>query len=134
MPNADTGKIRVLVVEDDDLNRQSLAEVLEMEGFRVTVAANGAQAVAKLEAELPHLILLDMKMPVMNGWEFLAEIQRRPDWTAIPIIVESAVGEPEDPLPAGVAMSVTKPYEVDKLLESIRRLTGQVRQRAGGAT
>jgi len=81
----------VLLVEDDPDSREALAALLEMSGRQVLSAGNGREAVEHLEKGLrPALILLDLMMPVMSGWEFLEERVRHPEWGAIPVVVLSA--------------------------------------------
>ena len=80
----------ILVVEDDQDTREGLAEVLAVAGYLVRTAANGKIALEQARENRPDLIVLDLAMPVMNGWQFL-EVQRRdPRLAAIPVIVASA--------------------------------------------
>jgi DNA-binding response OmpR family regulator len=82
-----------LIVEDDRDISKSLRDILELEGYRVTQAANGKEAMLKLHADQPGLILLDLMMPVMNGWQFL-EANQGDDLLAVtPVIVVSAYGD-----------------------------------------
>lgn len=83
----------VLVVEDDEGVRTSLVELLESAGYRAAGARNGRDALACLEEVRPDLILLDMVMPVMDGFEFLARLRRDPRWAGIPLIITSELGE-----------------------------------------
>jgi CheY-like chemotaxis protein len=87
----------VLVVEDNEDIRESVAEVLRMEGFYVHTASDGKDALQKLENLSEPLILLDMMMPVMNGWEFLEARKAHPVYRDYPVVVVSAV-------PAGKAL------------------------------
>ena len=84
----------VLIVDDTRDARDGLADVLEAEGIPALRAANGEEALAQLsEGALPGLILLDLMMPVMSGWEFRSRLQERPDWAGIPIVVMSGVDD-----------------------------------------
>jgi two-component system chemotaxis response regulator CheY len=87
----------ILVVEDNQDIREAVAEVLEMEGFSVHTAAHGQEALEKLPLLPDPLILLDMMMPVMNGWEFLEARQLNAVFAEYPVVVVSA-------LPAGKAL------------------------------
>ncbi len=80
----------VLVVEDDAATREVTRAILEKEGWAVTEAAHGHAALACMERERPCLILLDLMMPEMDGFEFAAQVRQRPEWRAIPIIVLTA--------------------------------------------
>ena len=80
----------VLVVEDDAATREMLQRMLEREGFAVAEAADGRAGLERVAEQLPSLILLDLLMPQMNGFEFLAELQSRPEWRSIPVVVVTA--------------------------------------------
>ena len=117
---------RVLVVEDDDSVALVLADLLEEEGFEVKRAANGRAGLDLLEAFRPQLVLLDLMMPILDGWGFRAQQrQLAPDLAQIPVLVLSgardAVKAADDLGAAGV---LAKPFEVDALAEAVRRLIG----------
>jgi CheY-like chemotaxis protein len=80
----------VLIIEDDEHTRGMLARVLAKAGWAVTEAEDGQQGLAALEANTPQLILLDLMMPVMDGFEFLREVRARPEWRDVPVIVVTA--------------------------------------------
>ena len=110
----------VLVVDDDHTIASAVRDSLEFEGFRVTTAVNGAEALEQIDADPPALILLDMRMPVMNGWEF-AEQYRRTGHAA-PVVVMTAAPnaqrwadeiEADDVLP--------KPFTLDDLISAVSR-------------
>ena len=84
------GTAPVLVVEDDADTREMLQRMLEREGFTVTEAADGRAGLDRVAEQRPSLILLDLLMPQMNGFEFLAELQTRPEWRSIPVVVVTA--------------------------------------------
>ena len=91
------GDCPVLVVEDDEAVRHTLGSVLEKHGWIVSEAANGAAALAMMEKETPELILLDLIMPEMDGFEFIAQLRQREAWRSIPVIVVTAKDlSPED--------------------------------------
>jgi CheY-like chemotaxis protein len=111
----------LLVVEDDGDLRTVMELMLADAGYRVRTAANGAEALHELARELPELILLDMRMPVMDGWSFAREFRARYDHQR-PIIVITAAEEA-----AGRAAAVeadgylSKPFELDDLLATVER-------------
>ena len=115
-------KGEVMVVEDDFAIRETLRELLEDEGYRVTWASNGREALARIREHAPRLILLDLMMPVMDGWEFRSAQQRDPELANIPVIVISADHALEqkvgDLSPAGW---LAKPFELDALLATVHR-------------
>ena len=80
----------VLVVDDDASNRELTRSMLEKEGWTVTEAENGMQALKSMERERPSLIFLDLMMPEMDGFEFASEVRRHPEWRSIPIVVVTA--------------------------------------------
>jgi len=81
---------RVLVVEDDPASREMLARLLQKEGLSVAEAENGSAALEQLARQIPSLILLDLMMPVMDGFEFLSVISREPQLATIPVVVVTA--------------------------------------------
>ena len=109
----------ILVVEDNDDVRDMMAITLELEGHRVLTAANGRQALVLLESGIePRLILMDLMMPVMNGWELRSALLEDPRFKDIPVVVISAIGqETVDQLEAG--MYLPKPIDVDTLLDVV---------------
>jgi len=111
----------VLVVDDDPDILEALAEILEGEGFEVRRARNGKEALERLEPVPPRLILLDLMMPVMDGWEFSQQMRRRPPVADLPIIVLSAdrnVGAKARDI--GAVGHLAKPFELTDLLEMVR--------------
>lgn len=114
---------RILLVEDDFSIRETIAELLEDEGFRVTCAANGREALARLASEEEtNLILLDLMMPVMDGSEFRRAQQRDPRISEIPVVVLSAGHGAERRAAALDAEAfLAKPFEVQSLLETVSK-------------
>jgi CheY-like chemotaxis protein len=110
----------IVVIDDDEDVREVLAELLVAEGYPVRCFANGAEALASLQRDSSaSLILLDMMMPVMNGWRFREEQTRDRRLARIPVIAMSALADVNPPpTPAPVAL-VAKPFNVDKLLARI---------------
>ena len=109
----------VLIVDDDPDLLDVTSFVIESEGIVVETARNGQEALAVLRAgELPGLVLLDLMMPVMNGWEFLAEVAKDPVLDAIPVVVLTAAEHAEVP---GAAEVLTKPMDLVALLRVVER-------------
>ncbi|NVJ06075.1 response regulator [Myxococcus sp. AM001] len=113
----------VLVVDDDPDILEALSEILEAEGFEIRRARNGKEALDRLEPEPPNLILLDLMMPVMDGWEFAQRMRQLPPEVArIPLIVLSAdrnVGSKASDI--GAVGHLAKPFELNDLLDMVRR-------------
>jgi CheY-like chemotaxis protein len=78
---------RILIVDDVPLGRDAIARLLRMEGYRTTVARNGAEALVKLKEQIPDLILLDHMMPEVDGLTFLSGIRRFPKWRGLPVMM-----------------------------------------------
>jgi two-component system chemotaxis response regulator CheY len=114
----------VLVIDDDSGIRDSLAECLEVEGYAVACASNGADGLERLRAERPNLILVDLLMPVMNGYQFLAEVRGDPALKGLPVVLMTgSTPRAGHPLPEADAM-LPKPFELDELLSLVRRFAG----------
>lgn len=117
----------LLIVEDNQVLREGLDEMLGLEGFAVYTAANGREALEKMSAIQPDLILSDIAMPVMDGFEFFRAVRSRPEWLAIPFIFLTARGEKEDVLSGkdlGAEDYLIKPLSREELLTAVRaRLT-----------
>ncbi len=113
----------VLFIEDDPALRETVTEVLEEEGYQVTSVPNGAEGLALLESSLqPGLILLDLMMPTMNGWEFFNQLQQHPQHAAIPVVVLSAVAEFQRRRgKLDVAEILPKPIDISRLLAAVDR-------------
>ena len=126
MSGPETGTRPVLVVDDEPDIRTFVRLALEDEGYGVVTAANGAEALEVLRATNPSLILLDLRMPGMDGREFVAAYRERESHAAsppVPIILVSASRLPEvDPEEFGADGVLHKPFDVDRLLESVARL------------
>jgi len=108
----------VLVVDDDAQIRDTVGEVLEDEGYEVLRAENGVRALELLEAAQPDLVLLDLMMPVMSGWEVLEKLNDRDELAHIPVVVISAMKAP------GVRMCLAKPIDLQHLLQVVQHYCG----------
>ena len=105
---------KILLVEDNELNHDMLSRRLTRRGFEVVIAVDGAQGVALALAESPDLILMDMSLPVMDGWEAAQRLKAAPETQVIPIIALTAhamAGDREKALAAGCDDYDTKPIE-----------------------
>jgi CheY-like chemotaxis protein len=109
---------RVLVVDDESDIRQAMAEILADEGYQVADAGDGAEALAKVRAFHPEVVLLDLMMPGMSGWDFLRAARGDPELSGIPVIVLSALGG-ERAIEAEAF--IEKPFDLDTLLRAVRR-------------
>jgi CheY-like chemotaxis protein len=124
----------IMVVDDDEDILVALSELLENEGFRVVAVPNGQVALDVLSrGELPDLILLDLMMPVMDGWKFRAEQLVNPTLAAVPVIVITAVPSPNQATDLGVAV-LKKPIDPHMLLATVRKHSGQVHRESARAT
>ncbi len=115
---------KVLLVEDNELNRDMLLRRLERAGYQVVIAHDGAEGVSKARSELPDLILMDISLPVMDGWEATQQIKADPQTAGIPIIALTAhamAGDREKALAAGCNDYDTKPIELPRLIGKIER-------------
>ncbi|HET7646671.1 MAG TPA: response regulator [Candidatus Limnocylindria bacterium] len=113
--------LSVLVVDDEPDIRATVSAMLEIEGYRVAEATNGADALAAVQREEPDLILLDMRMPVLDGWGFADELRRR--GLRIPIVVMTAARDAAT-WAAEIAASdyLAKPFGFDDLTSAIQRV------------
>ena len=122
----------VLIVEDDTMNRDMLARRLSWEGYQVITAADGAQAVEIARAERPALILMDMGLPILDGWRATQQIRAMPEIAHIPIIALTAFALAEDrakALAAGCNDYETKPIDFHRLLAKMRTLFDSIAER-----
>lgn len=106
---------RVLVVDDDDTIREMIATALVDDGYRVDTASDGADALRKANEHQPDAVILDAMMPVMNGWEFLAQWRSRCAQRRAPVLVVSAVGNLRTALDSGAQGYLSKPFDLDTL-------------------
>jgi two-component system, chemotaxis family, chemotaxis protein CheY len=116
-----TSQRRLLVIEDDPAIREMLEMVLDSEGFEVVTAQHGAAAMAMLEAVEPSLILLDMKMPVMDGWSFLERYRQRPGAKVPVVVLTAAQDASRRAAEVGADAYVAKPFVIDDLVRIVER-------------
>jgi two-component system cell cycle response regulator DivK len=119
---------RILIVEDQEDLRAILRDLLSASGYEVIEAVDGAEAVAKAQAEHPDLILMDIQLPVLDGYAATQRIKADRDLSATPIIAVSSyamTGDEEKARTAGCDHYVTKPYSPLSLLRHIREFLGE---------
>ena len=113
---------KILLVEDNEMNWDMLSRRLGRRGYDVVVAVDGEQGVSMSRSEGPDLILMDMSLPVIDGWEATRRIKAEPETSQIPVIALTAhamVGDKEKALEAGCDDYDTKPIEFPRLMEKI---------------
>jgi len=116
---------KILLVEDNEMNRDMLSRRLEKRGYTVVLAVDGAAGIAQAKAEKPDLILMDMSLPVIDGWEATKQIRADAEIAATPIIALTAhamSSDREKCLNAGCDDFDTKPVELPRLLSKIEDL------------
>ncbi len=116
------GKVTILLIEDSVTQAQQLQYTLEEEHFEVDWVKNGKEALKYLETKIPTIIVSDIMMPEMNGFEFCAVIKKEPRYTQIPIILLTMLSDPQDiirGLDSGADNFITKPYDREYLLSRI---------------
>ena len=118
---------KILLVEDNDMNRNMLSRRLAKRGFEIVFALTGREAIEKALSESPDLILMDLSLPDVDGWEATRKIKAHASTTAIPIIALTAhamAGDREKAIEAGADDYDTKPVEFPRLLEKIDSFLG----------
>ena len=116
---------KILLVEDNEMNRDMLSRRLDRKGYQVVLAMDGQQGVELARSEAPDLILMDMSLPILDGWEATRQLKNANETQAIPIIALTAhamAGDREKALAAGANDYDTKPIELPRLLEKIQTL------------
>lgn len=116
---------KILLVEDNEMNRDMLSRRLMRKGYEVVLAVDGNDGVAKAQSENPDLILMDMSLPVLDGWEATKLLKTFPVTNVIPIIALTAhamAGDREKAIEAGCDDYDTKPIELPRLLEKMEKL------------
>ena len=116
---------KVLLVEDNEMNRDMLTRRLQRRGFDVVCALDGGEGVAMCKSEMPDIVLMDMGLPVLNGWEATRAIKADAMTAHIPVIAltaHSMAGDREKAMEAGCNDYDTKPVELPRLLEKMAAL------------
>ena len=120
---------KILIVEDNEMNRDMLSRRLERRGFAIVMAMDGQQGVEMTRSERPDLILMDMSLPVMDGWAATQAIKADPELSKIPVIALTAhamAGDREKAMAAGCDDYDTKPIELPRLLQKIAKFLPDV--------
>ena len=119
---------KILLVEDNEDNRDMLARRLQRKGYTVVVAVDGLQGVEMAAGEQPDLVLMDMSLPVLDGWEATRRLKAAPGSQSVPVIALTAhamTGDREKAIAAGCDDYNIKPIEMDRLLAKIEALLGR---------
>jgi CheY-like chemotaxis protein len=118
--NNETADKDVLIVEDEESLCELLLDVLETEGHRARTAGNGLEALRKIEERRPQLILLDMMMPVMDGWQFIERLRASDQWSSIPVVVMTAVYDMSSlESRTGAKAILTKPFDIELIVDAV---------------
>jgi len=116
---------RILIVEDNEMNRDMLSRRLIRRGYEVVMAVDGEEGIAAAKAQNPDLILMDMSLPVIDGWEATRRLKAEPNTRRIPVIgltAHAMAGDKEKVIDAGCDDYDTKPVELPRLLRKIEAL------------
>ena len=119
---------KVLIVEDNEMNRDMISRRLMRRDYDVVLAVDGREGVAMARSERPDIILMDMSLPVIDGWEAAHQLKADAETRSIPIVALTAHAMPADrerALEAGCDAYETKPVELPRLLEVMQRLLGE---------
>lgn len=119
---------KILLIEDNEMNRDVFARRLKRRGYKVLVAVDGAQGIAIAKAEHPDLILMDMRLPMLDGWEATRQLKALAETGDIPIIALTAhaiAGDREKALEAGCDDYEAKPVDFPRLLDKIQSYLGK---------
>ena len=120
---------KLLLVEDNEMNRDMLSRRLQKQGYEVVLAVDGDEGLAKAQSESPALILMDMSLPGIDGWEATRRLKAAPNTQKIPIIALTAHAMTDDrdkALAAGCDDFDTKPVELPRLLSKMQALLGRL--------
>ena len=120
--------MKLLLVEDNEMNRDMLTRRLQRKGYEVVIAVNGREAIERAREDTPDLVLMDLSLPEVDGWEATRILKEDPATRSIPIIALTAhamAGEKERTLAAGCNDYDTKPIELPRLLSKIQRQLGE---------
>jgi CheY-like chemotaxis protein len=120
---------KILLVEDNEMNRDMLARRLTRRGYDVVIAVDGAESVAKARSDAPDLILMDMNLPIVDGWEATRRLKAALETQAIPIIgltAHAMSGDREKAIAAGADDYDIKPIEIERLIGKMQSLLSKV--------
>jgi CheY-like chemotaxis protein len=129
--------IRVLVAEDNPTNRELLRELLDLKGYAISEAGDGKEALEMIEQDPPDLLLLDLNMPVLDGFGVIAKVRGNPAWSHLPVVAVTAnamQGDKERILAAGFDGYVSKPLSFQALSQELDRLLSTREATSAGAS
>ena len=124
---------KILIVEDNEMNRDMLSRRLIRRGYQIVMAVDGAEGIATAKAENPDLVLMDMSLPVVDGWEATRRLKTEPLTRSIPVIgltAHAMAGDREKVIEAGCDDYDTKPVELPWLLQKIEALLARAGERS----
>jgi two-component system cell cycle response regulator DivK len=124
---------KILIVEDNEMNRDMLSRRLARRGYQIVLAVDGGEGIAMATAESPDLILMDMSLPVVDGWEATRRLKAEPRTRVIPVIgltAHAMAGDREKVIDAGCDDYDTKPVELPRLLQKIEALLTRTGERS----
>ena len=124
---------KILIVEDNEMNRDMLSRRLARRGYQIAIAVDGEEGIAAAKSGNPDLILMDMSLPVVDGWEATRRLKAEAPTRAIPVIgltAHAMAGDREKVLAAGCDDYDTKPIELPRLLQKIEALLGRTGERS----
>ena len=115
---------RIMIVDDEEDIRVSVGQIFEVSGYEVTKAEDGNDCLNKLEHAIPNLVILDIMMPGMNGWDVAARIKETSKWSKIPIVFLTAKGDEMSIGMGGLASKeyIVKPFDIIKLKERVEEI------------
>ena len=115
---------KIMIVDDEEDIRVSVGQIFEVRGYEVIKAVDGNDCLNKLERGIPDLVILDIMMPGMNGWDVAARIKENPKWVEIPIVFLTAKGDEMSIGMGGLASEeyVVKPFDIIKLKERVEEI------------
>ncbi len=116
---------KILVAEDDQPSRELIREILETRGYSVIVACDGGEALQKIQESAPNLVLLDLQIPVMDGFAVLSRLRQDPRFASLPVVAVTAYamrGDREKALAAGFDAYLTKPIDATALRAQVEQL------------
>ena len=119
--------MKILLIEDNELNLDMLSRRLERKGFLVITARDGFAGIEKANKEKPEIIIMDLSLPILNGWDAAKKLKANNETASIPIIALTAhamKGDREKAINAGCDEYDTKPVDFERLLEKISKVTG----------
>jgi len=127
---------RILIVEDNEMNRDMLSRRLARKGYEIVMAVDGGEGVEKAASDKPDLILMDMSLPVLDGWEATRRVKANPATSAIPVIALTAhamAGDRDKTIEAGCDDYDTKPIDLPRLLSKIEAQLEKARLASGAS-